>query len=147
MCVSSLISNKHLSSFFHKFPCKGMDSLFSHIGCSPGEQCTLCLVFYPEWHKLKRESVSRWAGSFDQDSLWERCNQKRSSNSREDYSLWGWTYNLIRWGGAGDVTLDLSSFTSDSVLNWITGDDGGPWERHDKAEKGDYLYTPEMLRG
>lgn len=41
-----------------------------------------------------------------------------------DNSLEGWTYNLIRWGGTGNETLDLSPLSFDSILNRITGDDG-----------------------
>lgn len=50
-------------------------------------------------------------------------SEKRSSTTAADYNFQGWTYNLIRWGGAGDVTLDLSSLASDRVLNCVAGDD------------------------
>lgn len=57
-------------------------------------------------------------------------SEKRSSTSAADYNFQGWTYNLIRWGGAGDVTLDLSSLPSDGVLDWIAGDDRRAWRNH-----------------
>lgn len=79
------------------------------------------------WEKVKIILFSGWMRRCDHDSVWGRCNLKRSSTSAEDYNFQGWTYNLIRWRGAGDVTFDLPSLPSDSVLNRITGDDRGAW--------------------
>lgn len=73
-------------------------------------------------------AVSSWTKSCDLDLVRGRCNLKRSSISGADYDFQAWTYNLIRWGCAGDVTLDLSSLPPDGVLNRITGDDRGAWD-------------------
>ena len=79
-----------------------------------------------EEEEVKIVLFSGWTRNCcDQDSVRDRCNLKRSSTSAADNNFQGWTYNLIRRGGAGDVTLDLSSLPSDGVLDWITGDNGG----------------------
>lgn len=62
---------------------------------------------------------------FAQDSAQGRCNLKRLADLCSRLQLQARTYNLIRWRGAGDVTLDLSSLPSDGVLDRITGDNGG----------------------
>lgn len=97
------------------------------------------------WEKVKIILFSGWTRRCDHDSVWGRCNLKRSSTSAEDYNFQGWTYNLIRWRGAGDVTFDLPSLPSDSVLNRITGDDRGAWtgEIAQGREREGYMHREE----
>lgn len=101
------------------------------------------------WEKVKIILFSGWTRRCDHDSVWGRCNLKRSSTSAEDYNFQGWTYNLIRWRGAGDVTFDLPSLPSDSVLNRITGDDRGAWTgeiaqgKEREREREGYMHREE----
>lgn len=129
-----------------------MSHTFHHRGgtdCSPviiGEQSlshSLCDTGW--WEKVKIILFSGWTRRCDHDSVWGRCNLKRSSTSAEDYNFQGWTYNLIRWRGAGDVTFDLPSLPSDSVLNRITGDDRGAWtgEIAQGREREGYMHREE----
>lgn len=43
----------------------------------------------------------------------------------------GWTYDLVRWGRAGDIALNLASLTPDGVLDRIAGDYGRAWPGKD----------------
>lgn len=110
-------------------PAQRRNRLFLHTRRDTvGEQCHLCqsLITRGEEEEVKTCFV------FGPDeellwSVWGWCNLKRSSTFAADYNFQRWTYNLIGWGGAGDVALDLSSLPSDGILDWITGDDGGTW--------------------
>lgn len=145
----SRVSSFHFSQtlrqlFFDEshLPLQRGNGLFSHTHDTVGEQCCLRQSCLSQWHRLnvrgeKKKMVlfSGRARSCDRGFLSEADGTwKGQAPLQQITTSQAWTYNLVGWGGAGDITLDLPSLPSGGVLDWITGDDGWAWEEETERQ-------------